>query len=71
MVSKDYAVIANNLRNRRPDRKESISMWLQYQECVDAVANALRELNPDGTFKKQQFLYECFSKGNNNRYRTQ
>lgn len=60
MRGREFAVIAEKLRETKPEVKESIGVWLQYKECVEKVADALQSLYPV-EFRRQQFYYKCLN----------
>lgn len=60
MRGREFAVIAEKLKQSKPDGKESMSAWMQYNECVEKVADALQSLFPV-EFRRQQFYYKCLN----------
>lgn len=46
-------IFTERLRKVRPDKKANMGAWLTYGECVEVIANFLKEYDP--TFNTRKF----------------
>lgn len=61
MISgRDFAVLAEKLKERKPHTDDAISAWVQFQKDVDAIADACFLLNPQ-RFRRSRFLKQIYS----------